>query len=197
MTIPTQQPGGRAEANLIRLAPLSPTAGSSFPVDHPYFEVVYMPLMGPSAISLMRRLDWLLRSAGGPVTVDTVTLASELGLRAGHTEPIGARSPFGRSLNRLAHAHLVRWLGPQDLGVMPEIPILSSRRVASLPTRAQDAHRTFLRRGEPPPTDRPLRVRHLTWCFTRLARAELEPDRRHFLSSDAMALDGQWTAASG
>jgi hypothetical protein len=141
-TLPTA-----SDSRYLRLVPVPADARASFPVTHPYLELVYMPLLGPTAVSLMRRLDWLVSSAEGPTTVETAALAAELGLKRGCEVRPGARSPVWRGVNRLAHAHLVRWLGPEDLGVCGKVPALSAPRVASLPPAAQRAHEALLKGG--------------------------------------------------
>lgn len=128
----------------LRLVPLEPVKGGLFPLQHPYVEIVYLPLVGPTSVSAARHIDRLVRAAGGPITVDAAVLAAELGLRSAGRDPIGARSPLRRCLDRLAYAHIARWLGDIDLGVLREVPPLSARALARLPASARSAHERLM-----------------------------------------------------
>lgn len=116
-------------------------AASRFEPSHPYVEIVYAPLVGPSAIllvrSLARRLD------AGDTTVDLGELGKELGLRSSSSEPFGARSPLRRALDRLAHLELVR-VHDGALQVCSSVPPLPGRLLDRLPGRALDAHRRYV-----------------------------------------------------
>jgi hypothetical protein len=153
---PTSDDGRNADrpaSAALRLVPLSPPREPSFPLLHPYLEVVYAPLLGPTAVLLARRLGHHLTANRGPVTVDVVLLARDLGVRATQNHPLGKRAALRRALDRLEHAHLVRWQGETDLGVLTGAPVLSDQTLAKLPASARKAHDHFLamvRRGTGP-----------------------------------------------
>lgn len=140
----------------LRLTLLAPPKGGVFPLQHPYIEIVYLPLLGPTSVSAARHIDRLVRGAGGPMTVDAAVLAAELGLRSAGQDPIGTRAPLRRCLDRLAHAHIARWLGATDLGVLQKLPPVSARTLRRLPVSAQVAHKQLLAEinssweGDPP-----------------------------------------------
>lgn len=98
----------------------------SFPLAHPYFEIVYAPLLGPTAVLLARAMARHLEAAGGPTTVCPVELALEVGIRSSSTDPLGRRSHLVHAIDRLAHDHVISRLGDRVLGVRVAVPPLSA-----------------------------------------------------------------------
>jgi len=120
------------------------TEHRSFPLDHAYVELVYTPLVGASAVMFLRRLA-LLAHDDEPIDVDCVLLARELGMRSRDDRPLGRNSPFMKSLHRLEHHQLARWLGPRRLGVYRQAPSLPDAHVPNLPESARRIHLRYLR----------------------------------------------------
>ncbi len=89
---------------------------------HPYLEVVYGPILGPTAVLVARNLGRRLAAATGPITVSVVAIALELGLRPSHDEPLGKHSHVHHAIDRLEHTRLVRWLAHHHLVVQTEVP---------------------------------------------------------------------------
>ena len=116
----------------------------SFPLTHTYFEVVYAPILGPSAVLVARHLARKLATADDGVAVCPATLARELGLRAGGDDPLGRRSRLRRAIDRLEHHHLARWFDDQHLGLVSAAPALSTRTRDTLPPAARRAHDRIL-----------------------------------------------------
>ena len=131
----------------LRLRALPAASERAFPLDHAYFEIVYAPLVGPTAVLLARALARHLDAAGGPVTVCPLELAMEIGIRASGVEPLGKRSNLVHAIDRLAHDHVVARLGDRTLGVRVAIPPLSSRALEKVPETARSAHHRFLTMG--------------------------------------------------
>jgi hypothetical protein len=73
-----------------------------------------------------------------------VVLALALGLRAANDHPLGKRAALRHALDRLEHAHLVRWLDNADLGVHTGAPALNDRTLYKLPPPARAAHERFV-----------------------------------------------------
>lgn len=113
---------------------------ATFPLVHPYFEIVYAPLLGPTAVLLARAMARHLDAVGGPTTVHPVELALEVGIRASSIDPLGKRSHLVHAIDRLAHDHIVIRLGDRVLGVNLWVPLLGDRSLAKLPAAAKDAH---------------------------------------------------------
>lgn len=121
----------------------SPEVG--FPLDHPYLELVYTPLIGPSAVLLARALGRATTASDGPVTIDLPILARDLGLRARADDPLGRTSPVRRSIERLVHTRIARWLGDDNLGVVIRVSPLSAATLDKLPRTASDAHEALVK----------------------------------------------------
>lgn len=124
----------------LRLRALPAAGERAFPLEHEYFEVVYAPLIGPTAVLLARAMARHLQTAGGPTTVCPVELAMEVGIRASNTDPLGKKSHLVHAIDRLAHNHVVARLGDRILGVRQAIPPLSPPTLAKLPTPVRMAH---------------------------------------------------------
>ncbi len=124
----------------LRLRPLRACCEPAFPLDHAYFEIVYAPLVGPTAVLLARAMVRHLEVAGGPITVCPAELALEVGIRASSTDPLGRNSHLVHAIDRLAHGHIVTRLGDRVLGVSVAIPPLSARALEKLPVAARVAH---------------------------------------------------------
>ena len=127
----------------LRLRALPAATDGVFPLEHVYFEIVYTPLLGPTAVLLARAMARHLDAAGGPTTVCPVELALEVGIRASSTDPLGKKSHLVHAIDRLAHDHIVARLGDRILGVREAIPPVSSRALAKLPASALKAHQRF------------------------------------------------------
>lgn len=128
----------------LRLRPLRACCEPAFPLEHAYFEIVYTPLLGPTAVLLARAMVRHLEVAGGPTTVCPVELALEVGIRASSTDPLGRKSHLVHAIDRLAHDHVVSRLGDRVLGVRVAIPSLSTRALEKLPAPAREAHGLFV-----------------------------------------------------
>lgn len=119
---------------------------TAFPLTHAYFEIVYAPLIGPTAVLLARAMARHLDAAGGPTTVCPVELALEVGIRASSTDPLGKKSHLVHAIDRLVHDRIVAALGDRVLGVREAIPPVSERTLTKLPAPARAAHERYSRR---------------------------------------------------
>ncbi len=128
----------------LRLRPLPAPSDPAFPLGHDYFEIVYTPLVGPTAVLLARAMARHIDVAGGPTTVCPAELALEIGIRASSTDPLGKKSHLVHAIDRLVHDHIVCRLGDRVLGVRIAIPPLSARALEKLPAPARHAHVAFM-----------------------------------------------------
>lgn len=128
----------------LRLRALPAAGERAFPLEHVYFEIVYTPLLGPTAVLLARAMARHLDAAGGPTTVCPIELAMEVGIRANSTDPLGKNSHLVHAIDRLAHDHIVARLGDRVLGVCEAVPPVSSRALAKLPASALKAHQRLV-----------------------------------------------------
>ena len=124
----------------------------SFSLDHVYFEVVYGPLVGPTAVVLARALGRALERAGGTTEADLRELARELGLQSAGDRGPGARSPLARALRRLEHIRVTRWKERGVLAVVAAAPSVSPRVLEGLPVAAQDLHFEYVATSSPSAT---------------------------------------------
>lgn len=104
-----------------------------------YVETFWLPVLGPSATLLLRRLAAELEVAPNGVDLDTDVLARGLGLGLAS----GRRAPFRRALDRCVRFGAARTLGAGTLSVRRRLAPVPRRHIAALPTALQDLHRTW------------------------------------------------------
>lgn len=109
-----------------------------FGVMEAYVELVWLPVIGPSATWMLRRLGAWLPEWESVIEIDLVELAQMLGL--GSSVNIG--SSVQRTLRRLVRFGLAHWRG--DLRVRAAVPPLPCRQLSRLPQWVQDAHAALL-----------------------------------------------------
>jgi hypothetical protein len=133
------------ESRALQLTALPVTTQPSFHLTHPYFEIVYAPTLGPSAVLLGRYLGRVLAAHDNEtILVCPAALSREVGMRSNSDDPLGARSLLRRSIERLEHDRIVRWLEPQHLGVVTSVPAVSERVRDKLPAAARRTHDHFV-----------------------------------------------------
>jgi hypothetical protein len=102
-----------------------------FAHDHPYVETHWLPVLGPTATWLLRRLATELAGRPGGLGVDASLLAASLGVaRSG-----GGRGAFGRALQRCIMFGVVRMERAGEvplLAVRTHVPPLSRRQLERL-----------------------------------------------------------------
>lgn len=105
-----------------------------FGVTDPYVELVWLPVIGPSATWMLRRLDGWLPEPGSVVEFDL----GELGAMLGLGPSVAAGSSVQRTMRRLVRFGLADWCG--QLRVRGFVPPLPRRQLVRLPLWVQDAH---------------------------------------------------------
>ncbi|WP_298345611.1 hypothetical protein [Ferrimicrobium sp.] len=103
-----------------------------WPITSEYVQLLWLPILGPSCIVLLQRLDLLIGEAK-QVRTSTEELARSLGL--GHTPHRG--SLLDRSIDRCCDFRVLRELIPGLIEVPRELPPLSSRQLKRLPESLQ------------------------------------------------------------
>lgn len=88
---------------------------------HPYVEICYLPVLGPTSTLIYRRLGTLITEHEDGLTIDTADLASSMGIR----EELTRNAPLARSLGRLSMFGAAEWRGDayavrRALGPVPE-----------------------------------------------------------------------------
>lgn len=105
-----------------------------------YVEQFWLPILGPTATWLCRRLASGLDPAGEPLEVVVEDLAHSLGVGGRY----GRNSPFGRALGRCINFEIFRWRGPDAIAVRRHLPPLPRRHLLRLPHALQARHEELL-----------------------------------------------------
>ncbi|MEZ5218598.1 MAG: hypothetical protein R2705_05935 [Ilumatobacteraceae bacterium] len=113
-----------------------PGADTTIDVDDPYVEAFWLPLLGPSATWLIRRLIHELRDRPAGFELDLDATAKALGLRYSRHES----TPFVRSIERCVRFGLAREVHADVLEVVTRMPVLVPGRIQRLPAAARAAH---------------------------------------------------------
>lgn len=134
----------------LRLSPISqaPSGSVTFPLDHPYIELVYVAVLGPSGVVLLRRAGFLFARDPDGVTVDATELARDIGVRSSSDRPLGKQATLRRALDRLVRAKLAEWLGPEHVGIRTSVPPLSSKALQRLPGSIRELHEALVSGAE-------------------------------------------------
>lgn len=109
-----------------------------FSVADPYVELVWLPVIGPSATWMLRRLDAWLPEIESVIEIDL----SELGQMLGLGSSTGAGSSVQRTMRRLVRFGLADWRG--TLRVRGAVPPLPGRQLTRLPSWVQEAHAALI-----------------------------------------------------
>ena len=119
--------------------PSAPVRQAGFPLDHPYIEQCWAPVIGPTSVLLLRRLPVLWRE-NLSVEVSLEELAGSLGLGRS-TERNGS---LHRTLDRLVRFRFAAAQGPADLAVFTEAPPVPARQLDRLPSWCRSRHTQLL-----------------------------------------------------
>lgn len=114
-----------------------------FAVNDPYVEMFWLPILGPTATWLLRRLAAGLEHDMNGYSVDMEDLARGIGV----AYSTGRHNPFARALHRC-----VMFGVAQQLAILPErtfavrthIPVLPTRHLTRLPEPLRVAHHDWL-----------------------------------------------------
>ena len=121
--------------------PAAPVRQAGFPLDHPYLEQCWAPIIGPTSVLLLRRLPTLWRQDLS-IEVDVADLAHSLGLG----RSTGSSGPMRRTLSRIATFGFAAASGDVDLDVYTEAPPLNQRQLDRVPAWTRDRHHDLLGR---------------------------------------------------
>src|SRR3712207_5925681 len=88
--------------------PAAPVRQVGFPLDHPYVEHCWTPVLGPSSTLLLRRCAWLWRDSE-PASVRLEELAGQLGLGKG----VGRSSPIWHTVERVVRFRFAAMPSPR------------------------------------------------------------------------------------
>ncbi|MEZ5381857.1 MAG: hypothetical protein R2754_08695 [Microthrixaceae bacterium] len=105
-----------------------------------YAERFWLPVIGPSALWLLRWANSELTARGGAFDIGADELSIRLGLGAGTAR----QSPLRRSLKRLETFQLARRLNESVAEFRPGLAPLSLRQLSRLPVELRREHRAWL-----------------------------------------------------
>ena len=112
---------------------------AGFPLDHPYLEQCWTPVLGPTSVLLLRRCNALWADAT-PARVPVAQLSGQLGLGRG-TAP---SSHIWRTVRRLVDNGFALDAAPGELHVYTEVPPVPARLLARTPAWCRQAHDRLL-----------------------------------------------------
>ena len=124
-----------------------------YPSDSVFIELFWLPVLGPSATVLFRRLGLLLAGSPDGMTVEMDELGRELGLGSSESR----HAPLPRAISRLVRFGLARRLGSGQLAVRRAVGPLSQHLLNALPAAIQESHQRVISLGracdpDPPAT---------------------------------------------
>jgi hypothetical protein len=116
--------------------------GRGYPADSGFVEMFWLPVLGPSATCLFRRLNLFLEDSPGGITLELNELGRELGLGTSDSR----HAPLPRAISRLVRFGLAKRSASGRLAVRRTAGALSQHLFNGLPTEIQDTYRSFLSR---------------------------------------------------
>jgi hypothetical protein len=136
--VKTQHERPNGVASELRVRDWPPTAGTPrFPTRSRYVERIWLPVLGPTPVLLLRLLaEFIEASPSGSATLDSRTVSISLGLGKG----VGNSATLARSLRRLQRFRLIAPTDDGELLVRTEVPPVSERDVAAMPSWLRDLH---------------------------------------------------------
>ncbi len=117
-----------------------------YAIDDPYIEMFWLPVLGPTATWLLRRLAGGLQQQPDGYMVDMADLARGIGV----TYTPGRHNPFARALNRCTMFGAAQQIAVQPLrtiavrSVLPQLPV---RHLSRLPHPLRVAHHDWIHMG--------------------------------------------------
>jgi hypothetical protein len=125
-----------------------------YPADSGYVEAFWLPVLGPSATFLFRRLNVLLEAFPEGMAMEMNDLGRELGLGTSESR----HAPLPRAISRLVRFGLAQRSASGQLAVQRAAGPLSQHLLNGLTAVLQDAHRSFLSRERACDPDLPATV---------------------------------------
>jgi hypothetical protein len=111
-----------------------------FDLTHPYVEQCWGAILGPSGVTVLRRMPTLWRERE-PARMPSAELAATFGLTGG----TGEHGKFNRTLNRLVQFRLAHWVDDGAvLGVFTEIAPLTEHALSRVPSWTKTTHQHLL-----------------------------------------------------
>lgn len=116
---------------------VDPEHTNGFPLLHPYIEQVWLPLIGPSSVLLLRHVGRHFGTDLNIYDADLNQVAAEVGLGVGN----GKNAPIRRVIERLIFFGHITYLEPNLLEVNVMIRRVGLKALGKLPTATFETHR--------------------------------------------------------
>lgn len=165
-----------------------------------YFELCYVPIIGPSSAWLVRRLVAGLEARPEGYDLELGQLARDLGLGDG----TGRNAPVRHTLDRVARFGLARWSGADTYQVRRKVPPLNARQLARLGPLPAAAHRRIT--GEREQARNPLLAAALSYAargwpvlplrpLSKVPEGSLAPHGLNDAACDEKRIRAWWAAS--
>jgi hypothetical protein len=113
---------------------------SGYQFDSLFIELFWLPVLGPSATVLFRRLGLLLAGSPGGMTVEMNELGRELGLGSSESR----HAPLPRAISRLVRFGLAKRSGSGQLAVRRTVGPLSQHHLSVLPAAIRESYQRVI-----------------------------------------------------
>jgi hypothetical protein len=133
-----------------------------------YAETFWLPLLGPSATFLVRRIAAGFERSPAGFVLEADDAARSLGLGAKG----GRRSPFNRTLGRLAQFRMLYVEGDDVVLARRKLPGLTRTQVGKLPAPLREAHQAYMSAEQQAPALPVMRERARVLAVTLLQVGE-------------------------
>lgn len=129
------------QSEALRVIPWIDRKVDAFAIDcrSHYVEKFWLPILGPSATWLLRRVADRLEIAPEGFDLDLKETARSLGLGASDRE----HSPMRRAVERCLRYGMARRAGVETVAVRRHVPLVRGRQLIRLPTEVQELHRKW------------------------------------------------------
>jgi hypothetical protein len=125
-----------------------------YPASSLFVELFWLPVLGPSATVLFRRLNLLLKNHPGGITVEMDVLGLELGLGTAESK----HAPLRRAIARLVRFGLAQRSASGQLAVRRAAGPLSPHLLSGLDSVLQAIHQSVISREKACDPDLPATV---------------------------------------
>jgi len=119
--------------------PTAQVRRAGFPLDHPYLEECWAPVVGPSSVLFLRHCASLWREST-PARVRTEDLARQIGLGRG----TGRSSPMWHTIERVVQFRFASMATPGELDIYTEVPPVPAHQLDRLPRWSRNQHDRLL-----------------------------------------------------
>lgn len=138
-TAASRSPAASDGSSCVRVVPWTDPLVDTLGVDPRslYAEQFWLPVIGPTATWLMRRLATRFDRSSEGFTLHLEDTARALGLGGRHSR----HTPFARALGRCVSFELARWQQLDTICVRRMLPPLARRHLVRLPPALQESHR--------------------------------------------------------